>query len=392
MRKDLDIKLIKGSLSKLEKYILKERYKGYDPFDVLTSPLFNFSLLKNSNILRLTAQQIFKRLPINLRPLIVVKKRLNPVTLGLCLQAFCNLIKVSKENDNLYKTEVDFCINKLMDLSSPWYSGKCWGYDFDWESRYTTFPAYTPTVVATGFITNALFTYYKLTGNEKAIDLCKSSVNFIVNDLNKYYEEDTFCYSYSPLDKQKVLNATMKGARLLMQVYSVTKDIKLRKETEKTVMFVINHQKENGSWLYSLGDARDWIDNFHTGYILDCLDEYIKISGDNKFVKNLEKGINYYVNNFFTENNIPKYFNNSTYPIDTTAAAQSILTLTRFSYLEKAVKVSEWMINHMQHKEGYFYFQKHRFYKNKINYMRWSNAWMYLALSNLIYNITTNEF
>jgi len=387
-----DIKLIRDSLSQLEEYIFTERYKGYDPFDVLTSPLFNKRMLNNLNKIRLITQQIFKRLPINLRPILVIKKRLNPVTLGLCLQAYCNLLKVNKDNEKLYRTEIDFCVNKLMDLSSPGYSGRCWGYDFDWESRYTTFPAFTPTVVSTGFVTNALFTYYKLSGNETAFDLCKSSVNFVMNDLNKYFEKGTFCYSYSPLDKQKVLNATMKGARLLMQVYSTTKDIKLKKEAEKTVLFVINHQKENGLWQYSIDDARGWSDNFHTGYVLDCLDEYIKISGTNRFVQNLERGINYYVNNFFTEDSIPKYFNNSTYPIDTTAAAQSILSLTRFSYLEKAIKVSVWMIQHMQSKKGYFYFQKHRFYKNKINYMRWSNAWMYLALSDLIYNITTNDF
>ena len=392
MSKSFDIKLIRDSLSKLEEYIVKERYKGYDPFDILTSPLFNYSLLKNSKKIRLTAQQIFKRLPLNLRLLLAVKKGLNPVTLGLCLQAYCNLIKVNRDNKDLYKTELDFCISSLVELSSPGYSGRCWGYDFDWESRYTTFPAFTPTVVATGFITNSLFIYYRLSANETALDLCKSSVNFVMNDLNKYYEEDKFCYSYSPLDKQKVLNATMKGARLLMQVYSFTKDIKLREEAEKTVMFVINHQKENGSWLYSVEDARNWSDNFHTGYVLDCLDEYIKISGDNKFVQNLKRGINYYVNNFFTEDSIPKYFNDSTYPIDTTAAAQSILTLTRFSCIEKAIKVSVWMIQNMQSKEGYFYFQKHRFYKNKISYMRWSNAWMYLALTDLIFNATIKEF
>ena len=388
----MDIQLISDSLSKLEEYIVKERYKGYDPFDILTSPLFNISFLKSSKKIRLAAQQIFKRLPFNLRPLLVVKKGFNPVTLGLCLHAYCNSIEVNKENEKVYEKEIEFCVNKLMDLSSPGYSGRCWGYDFDWESRYTTFPAFTPTVVATGFVTNALFTYYKLSNNDTILDLCKSSANFVMNDLNKFYEGDAFCYSYSPLDKQKVLNATMKGARLLMQVYSVTNDSKLREEVEKTVRFVLNHQRDNGSWLYSIDDARDWIDNFHTGYVLDCLDEYIKISGDNQYKKNLEKGFNYYVNNFFTEDDVPKYYNNSIYPIDTTTAAQSILTLTRFSYLEKAINVSLWMIKHMQSKEGYFYFQKHRFYKNKISYMRWSNAWMYLALTDLIFNATIKEF
>ena len=33
---------------------------------------------------------------------------------------------------------------------------------------------------------------------------------------------------------------------------------------------------------------------------------------------------------------------------------------------------------------GYFYYQVTPYYKNKISYMRWSQAWMLLALSTLL--------
>lgn len=387
MNKGFDIKLIKDSLARLEDYIVKERYKGYDPFDILMSPLYKLPVLKSSNKIRLLSEQIFKRLPINLRPLLFIRKGFNPVTLGLCIQAYCNLIQLLPDKESIYKTEIDFCINALEKLSSPGYSGYCWGYDFDWEARYATMPAYTPTVVATGFITNALFKYYMLTNDEKAFKLLKSSVKFVTKDLNKSFEDESFCYSYSPIDKQRVLNATMKGARLLVQVYSLTKEESLYEEAKKTVDYVVKQQEQNGAWSYSIGDAREWVDNFHTGYILDCIDEYINLSGDKKYERNLKLGVDYYVKNFFTENGVPKYFDNSIYPIDSTAAAQSIITLLRFSYLEKAVKVADWMIHNMQSKEGFFYFQKHKFFINKINYMRWSNAWMFLALSQLLYQI-----
>jgi len=35
----------------------------------------------------------------------------------------------------------------------------------------------------------------------------------------------------------------------------------------------------------------------------------------------------------------------------------------------------------MQSKNGYFFYQKKRFFKNKISYMRWSQAWMLYALA-----------
>jgi len=391
LNKGFDIKLVRDSLARLEDYIVKEKYKGYDPFDILMSPLYKLPVLKSSQKIRLLSEQIFKRLSINLRPLLFVKKNLNPVTLGLCIQAYCNLIQLMPDKKSIYKTEIGFCISALEELGSPGHSGYCWGYDFDWEARYATMSAYTPTVVATGFITNALFKYYMLTNNEKAFKLLKSSVKFVTKDLNKSYENERFCYSYSPIDHQKVLNATMKGARLLIQVYSITKEESLYEEAKKTVDYVVKHQRQNGAWSYSIGDARGWVDNFHTGYILDCLDEYINLSGDKRYERNLQLGIDYYVKNFFADNGVPKYFDNSIYPIDSTAAAQSIITLLRFSYLEKALQVAEWMIYNMQSKKGFFYFQKHKFYTNKINFMRWSNAWMFLALSQLMYAVENNH-
>lgn len=381
-RKEVDA--IKLALSRLEQYIHREEYKGYDPFDILTSPVFSLPVLKGNRLIRFGAQQIYKRLPFNLRPMLNIKKGYNPVTLGLCLQAYAYLCVANKEYEEIHRQRILFCLDELTRLQSKGYSGACWGYDFDWEARYSKISAYTPTVVATGIITNSLFEHYRLTGNQRSLALCESAKEFVLNDLNKTYTGKTFCYSYSPLDRQRVFNATMKGARLLTQVYSVTGDTRLLDEATKTVEFVIHHQQDNGAWSYSEGDARKWSDNFHTGYVLDCLDEYIKLSNDNRFNESLQRGISFYVNNFFVGHQIPKYYHNSLYPIDSTAAGQSILTLARFGHLEEASKVAAWMIKNMQDEKGYFYFRKNRYYTDRTSYMRWSNAWMFVAFANLL--------
>jgi rhamnogalacturonyl hydrolase YesR len=184
-----------------------------------------------------------------------------------------------------------------------------------------------------------------------------------------------------------VFNATMKGARLLAQVYSVTGDAALIEDARATVRFVVRHQHHNGAWSYSNADARTWVDNFHTGYILDCLDEYISLSGDEEFKPNLLRGFAFYRNNFFAEGRIPKYYDVSRYPIDSTAAAQSILTLCRFDCADLATRVALWMVDNMQDPEGFFYYQWHKCYRNTISYMRWSNAWMFVALANLLLHV-----
>jgi len=382
--KTLDIKY---SLDKLLQYIESEKYLGWDPFDGLSSPVFQLPVLQSSKLLRFGYQQVHRRLPFNIRPILAIKKEINPVTLGLCIQGYSYLSAFCPEKQEGYRTKIDWCLERLTELKSSGFSGACWGYNFDWESRYVRIPAFSPTVVATGFITNALYDLYQLTENKKAKELCIDSVQFVMNDLNKTWDGNSFCYSYSSLDRQIVFNATMKGARLLSQVYSITKNTKIAEEAKNTIDFVMKFQREDGSWTYSKNDARKWVDNFHTAYILDCLDTYIKLTGDSDYKSVLNKGLDYYFTNFFIDNCIPKYYGNIMFPIDSTAAAQSIITACRFNRYNLAKKIVVWMIENMQDSDGYFYYQKHRLFKNKISYMRWSNSWMFFALSYFLYKV-----
>ena len=417
---------IEYGLRILEDYILKEKYSGYDPFDALCSPLFRLPFLTSNKVLRFGAQQIVKRLPINLRPLAGIAKGYNPVTLGLCLQGMSYWR--NPEKDKSFK-DICFLVDDLNKISSKGFSGYCWGYDFDWEARYAKIPAFTPTVVATGIGGNGLFEgvtslelkvksleqkdeeirtkdihdfheleQKELSGEEKKefslnelIELrCKiermilGAAEFVRKDLRRSFNGEDFCFSYSPMDEQKVLNASMKGVRILMQAYAINKDNDLVEEAERAVRFVGKNQRDDGSWAYAVGDSRKWSDSFHTGYILDSLKDFIEISGKNDYSLNLDNGFNFFRNNFIGEDGFPRYYNDSKYPADCTSGGQIILTLLKFNCIQEAIRVAEWMVDNMQDKSGYFYYQQHRYYTNKISYMRWSNAWMYVSLCKLL--------
>lgn len=373
------IERVREITDKLSEYIQKEEYRGYDPYDGIMSPAMRLPLIRTSKIIKLGTQQVVRRLPFDMRRVMGIKKGMNPVTLGLSVQAYSYLGKIYPGKRERYKKEIKKLIYKLKELKSKGFSGDCWGYDFDWEGRYARIDAYKPSVVATGMIANGLYEYYRIMGDVEALEMCKSASDFVLKDLNRTYEKDKFCFSYSPFDRQVVFNATLKGARILVQTGIKTD------EAKKTVEFVIENQNENGSWSYSKGDSRGWVDNFHTGYILDCLKEYLDCTKDESIKSGLEKGVRYYVDNFFEENRIPKYYNVSLYPIDSTAIAQSILTLCRFGYIDIAENVIEWALENMYDKDGYFYYRKNKYYTNKISYMRWSNAWMFVALSYYLY-------
>lgn len=392
-------KIIK-SYQRLSDYCEREAYKGYDPYDSLNSRLFNrIPVLSKTPIVKLAWTQFFKRAPLNFRPFVGIEKEYNPKALGLFLSSFCNLYQEDPKQE--YLDKIYFFYEELIKLRNPNWSGTCWGYNFDWQSRAFFQPKNTPTVVATTFIGCALLDAYDVTGDQKFLSTARSCCDFFLNDLNRTYDDEgNFSFSYSPLDKSVVFNASLLGSRLLARVYNATGENTLIEEARKSVAFACSHQRSNGSWGYGTYDFHQWVDNFHTGYNLECLSDYMNFSGDRAFEVHLNKGFEYYINTFFTEEGIAKYYNNSVYPIDVHAPTQLIITLSKLGKFQEnralAEKVLSWTIDHMQDPEGYFYYQINKFFTSKIPYMRWAQAWVFLAFTIYLkeikcLNLATNE-
>ena len=236
---------------KLRKYIEAEGFKGFDPYDALNSPIL--SLLSCGNkYLRIAFIQILKRLPVNLRPLLLIRKDYNPKGLGLFLWGYAKLYGIAKrENEtkgahwieraghnkkNVTVSQIGFedvtvQIDRLLDLleglKSRDCSGNAWGYNFDWQSRAFFVPKGTPTVVNSAFIGHALLDTWAITGNRRALEMALPIADFILQDLNRHEEEDgTFCFSYTPVDRYFVHNANLLGASLLIRLSKIMQSLK----------------------------------------------------------------------------------------------------------------------------------------------------------------------
>ena len=375
---------IHSSLQDLKSACEAQGFKGWDPYDGLNSWLIQKTFLCKSRIFRLAWIQLFKRNPINLRTIFGIKKEYNPKGLGLFLIGYCNLY--SKTPNSHYINKIEFLSSKLLELQSTGFSGACWGYNFDWQARAFYQPKFTPTVVATSFIVEALLKSYEITKNDKLLKTAVSSSKFILTDLNKTYDSnENYTLSYSPLDSTQVYNAGLLGAKALALIFKYTAERKLINEAKKIVDYVCSKQNIDGSWHYSSLRYHQWIDNFHTGYNIECIYIYQSISGDNTYQKNISIGLNFYLTQFFSHEGISKYYNDKTYPIDIHSPAQLLVTLAKINKLnpnlELIEKVISWTINNMQSKKGYFYYQKRQFFSSKIPYIRWAQAWMFYSLS-----------
>lgn len=376
---------IRESFTKLEEFCTLEEFKGYDPYDGLNSRFFqSLPFIRKSRLARLVWIQSFKRSPVNLRPYFGVAKEYNPKALGLFNSAYCALYQYEPKKE--YLGRIKFFVDRILKLPTPGFSGACWGYNFDWESKAFFLPRYSPTIVVSSFIANSLLDAYEITSDRKLLKTARSTCDFILKDLNRTYDEkNNYAFSYSRADRSVVFNATLLGSRLLARVYSFTGEQELIVKAKKSVDFCCDAQKSDGSWSYGKHPFHQWIDNFHTGYNLESISDYMKFSGDNSCKVNLDKGFEYYINTFFTDEGVSKYYNNAVYPVDIHAPAQLIVTLARLGrfneYRELADRVLGWTIKNMQSEKGYFYYQLKRHFSSRIPYMRWSQAWMFYAFS-----------
>ncbi len=400
--------MLESVLKKLEYFIQADAWKGYDPYDGLNSKFLRF-LTFNRKWLRIAVIQFMKRSPINLRPFFGVAKSRNPKAMGLLVKAYLVQYKKTKKQEYLDKAReiLDWLI-----ANSAGYSGYSWGYNFNWQSAVFYIPKGIPTVVNTSFIANAFLDAYKITKEKNYLDIARNSCDFILNDLNRTNlskmtndiskvssegkrmtnDQNLFCFSYSPLDKTCCHNANLLAVELLARVYSITKEEKLLENAKKSLEFTLAHHNSDGSWYYGLAGRQQYIDSFHTGFVLVSLYNlinYIDSTDNYRFRRILMKGYEYYKKTFFEDDGLPRYYNNKIYPIDLHCSAQGIITFLNFKeYDNEAVKIAKkianWTIENMwDDKKGYFYFQKTKLFTNKIQYLRWPNVWMFYALAEL---------
>ena len=376
-------KNLQSSLLRLEAWLLRHNFKGNDPFDALRSPILH-ALTFNNRWLGLTWVQLFRRSPLDLRRLFRVEPGYNPKGMGLFLAAYIRRYRITGNPED--REHIEYFTDWLRRNRCAGFEEACWGYNFDWPNRSFFAPAGTPTIVNTVFIAHAFLDRYELFGASRDLEIARSASDFILSRLAIVEDSTGACFSYTPLDRRLVHNANMLGASLLARVAGTTGDAHLKIRSRQAVLYTVTRQNSDGSWPYGIGRSEAWTDNFHTGFILVSLLEYIRVSHDHEFEESLEHGYRYWKSALFTLDGLPKYFSNRLYPIDIHSVAQAVLSFLAFSKRDpeatgRALQLAEWAVSNMQDSTGYFHYQIGRGLRNRIPYLRWSQAWMFRALA-----------
>jgi len=72
---------VNESIKKLDAWVQRANWRGYDTFDGLSSPLAPFLTL-NQPVLKIALQQGVRRFPLNLRPLLGIKPDMSTKGMG----------------------------------------------------------------------------------------------------------------------------------------------------------------------------------------------------------------------------------------------------------------------------------------------------------------------
>lgn len=367
------------AFKQLQEYIENENYKGWDLFDGLKSSIFFKSPFYKHRFLRLAWIQFFKRSPLNLRKLAKIPQDFNVKGLALFVSGYINSNDLATA-----ETLIEHILKKR--IASTRYH--CWGYNFDWESRAFFAPEGLPNIVTTVFVAQALMNFYDATHEKKYLQYVRESCRFILEELILHEDHDSLCFGYIPGKSARVHNANMLGASLFGRMYAATGEDIFLKKSKKAMNYAMKSIKEDFSWAYGERSHHQWIDNFHTGFNLVALNDWMQYTHDYTWSYELEKAYEYFLDNFWLPDGCPKYYNTSLYPIDIHCSAQGIITCIKLKNIKPeevffAEQIAQWAITNMQDPSGYFYYQKTKFYTNKIPYIRWSQAWMFYALSFL---------
>ena len=217
---DMNKEELLKQINLLDEWFEKNKYKGYDPYDLFDISLFHklidvkFTLLRKVN--RKFISWFIFLFPVLIVKLFNKKPNLNAKGMGLLLKAKCNLYEAT--GDKKYLNKALEISNWLIENRTPGLKGYGWGYPFDWSgSKFI--PKDTPSSVVSTVVGDGFYSLYKITKEKSFLESCDKVCVFLSEDLNiDYADYDSICFSYTPIDNDHVVNANLFAAEFLVRI------------------------------------------------------------------------------------------------------------------------------------------------------------------------------
>lgn len=369
-------------------------YAGYSKHDGLNSPLLA-RVGGESRLRRLGAIQVVTRSPVDIRPLVGVRKARNAKGLSLFARALLARHRITGSADDA--GEARELLDWLIEHPAPNFEWLCWGYPYPWQDVGFFAPRDFPNRVVTSFVGQALLDGHETLRDDRYLDAARQAAGFLLEAPKTLYEDDDRrCVSYVPDRSVEwiVMDVSALAGALAARLGALTGEKELAREGGRLVRYVVSKQTDYGAWFYADPPSASHIthDNYHTGFILDAILQYGLVTGSDEFESAYRRGIEFYRRRLFEPDGAARFMSDRLYPIDIHGCAQGIITFSlQQRHLgagaETATRVLDWTLGHMwDPRSGWFYYQRRRGYRTRIRELRWCQGWMSWALASYLEN------
>src|SRR6185369_15464993 len=227
-------------------------------------------------------------------------------------------------NDEAYLQRAIHFLDELKNSRSPGFTEYCWGYPYDWVTRNGMIRSQTPLITTTPYVYEAFLQAYEILEsgdggrrtegrNEDLLEQYKRILQSIARHASvdikdfKTSANASSC-SYTPYDGGGVINAAAYRASLLTSASQLFSNDNYFNTAERNLKFVLDNQNPDGSWFYAVDGVRDFVDHYHTCFVMKALAKIHGLTGHPGCLEALGKGVNYYLKNLFDDDGLPKPF------------------------------------------------------------------------------------
>lgn len=369
---------------RLERWGWQRRWQGSDPYDGLAATRF-VAPLKRTVLGRRLLTQAVKRSPLDLRPLLGIRPQGSAAATALLTSAYA-IQPILPEDETAAK--LDSMLETLLDQRLAGYEEPCWGYHFDVQTRVFFYPRGAPNTIATAFAGLALLDAHTRGGGAELLELAATAARFFVRHVPQTQAEGGAFFGYLVGDRTPIHNASMLVAAFLARVADETGSPDLRDRAQRAVDYTLARQRRDGSWPYGELPHLGWVDNFHSAYVLMCLD-VCRRNGLERCHEALVAGLGYYATAMFLPDGTPKYKPDTVYPVDGQCAAEAIRIFALASavdptYGELANRSFAYAQRRLTRRDGAYVFQRERLWTNGQPHVRWVEAPFLVALATLL--------
>lgn len=328
------------------------------------------------------------------------KKQRFPIADAHYAMGFALLAQRTGE-DKYYDRAVHF-LSVLEQTRCPGYEHYCWGYPFDWVTRTGVMAAGTPLITTTPYVYEAFAAVQRIDGQARWLEILQSIADHAAEDIpDRELAADAATAGYNPFDATGgVINASAYRAFLLTSAAIQFGRDDYRRIAERNLNFVLRAQQPDGSWFYASDEVRDFVDHFHTCFVLKALAKIEALTGHEGCRKAIQAGTAYYVRHLFDGNGLPKPFSRAprltVYRQELYDYAECInlgvLLRDRFPELDERLKTTlADLLEHWRKPDGSFRSRRLLLGWDNVPMHRWAQAQIFRSLCFLLSSLSAEK-